>query len=126
MYSVKGDTVLDPFLGTGTTVFAAMSSERNSIGIEIDESLRDLFLSQISTEKVLALNQYTSQRLKQHEQFVREFEKPINHFNANHNVAVVTRQETQLRLRFIESVQTRDDQTVVNYTDEEPIIPKVS
>ncbi|MXW08130.1 MAG: site-specific DNA-methyltransferase [Gammaproteobacteria bacterium] len=126
MYSVKKDTVLDPFLGTGTTMFAAMVSERNSIGIEIDESLRELFLSQISAEKVLALNQYASQRLKQHEQFVREFEKPINHFNANHNFPVVTRQETQLRLRFIESVQARDNQTVVNYTDEEPIIPKVS
>ena len=126
MYSVKGDTVLDPFLGTGTTMFAAMVSERNSIGIEIDENLRNLFISQISTEKVLALNQYASHRLKQHEQFVRNFERPINHFNTNHNVAVVTRQETQLRLRFIESVQTHDDQTVVNYTDEEPIIPTVS
>ena len=126
MYSVKGDTVLDPFLGTGTTMFAAMVSERDSIGIEIDENLRNVFLSQISTEKVLALNQYASQRLKQHEQFVRAFEKPINYFNTNHSVAVVTRQETKLQIRFIESIQTRDDKAVINYTEDEPIIPKVS
>lgn len=126
MYSVKEDTVLDPFNGTGTTMFAAMASERNSIGIEIDESFRKLFLSQISTEKALVLNQYVSQRLKHHEQFAREFEKPIKHFNANHNVAVVTRQETQLLLRFIESIQTHDSEVTVEYTDEEPIIPRVS
>ena len=126
MYSVKGDTVLDPFIGTGTSTFAAMASERNSVGIEIDESLRLLFRSQISTEKILAMNQYTNQRLKHHEQFVRDFEKPIKHFNTNHNVAVVTRQETQLRLRFIESIKTRADKAIVNYNDEEPIIPRVS
>ena len=126
MYSVKGDTVLDPFLGTGTTMFAAIASERNSIGIEVDDSLHKVIQAQISTETVLALNQYTSLRLKQHEQFVRKFNKPLKHFNANHDFDVVTRQETQLRLRFIESLQTHDTDVTVAYCDEEPIIPKVS
>jgi DNA modification methylase len=36
MFSFVGDTVLDPFLGTGTTVVAAALAGRNSIGIEID------------------------------------------------------------------------------------------
>ena len=36
MFSVIGDTVLDPFLGTGTTVLAAAKTGRNSIGYEID------------------------------------------------------------------------------------------
>lgn len=31
-----GDTVLDPFCGTGTTILAAMRANRNSIGVEID------------------------------------------------------------------------------------------
>ncbi len=35
MYSFVGDTVLDPFLGSGTTTKAALALERNSIGIEI-------------------------------------------------------------------------------------------
>jgi len=38
MFSFVGDTVLDPFLGTGTTVLAAMQHGRNSIGYEVDES----------------------------------------------------------------------------------------
>lgn len=36
MFSFVGDTVLDPFCGTGTTMLAAMKWGRNSLGIEID------------------------------------------------------------------------------------------
>lgn len=36
MFSFQGDTVLDPFTGTGTTMLAALKADRNSIGIEID------------------------------------------------------------------------------------------
>jgi len=36
MFSFVGDTVLDPFCGTGTTMVAAMQAGRNSIGVEID------------------------------------------------------------------------------------------
>jgi DNA modification methylase len=37
MFSFVGDTVLDPFVGTGTTVVAASELGRNSVGYEIDE-----------------------------------------------------------------------------------------
>jgi DNA modification methylase len=36
MFSFVGDTVLDPFMGTGTTTVAAARSGRNSIAVEID------------------------------------------------------------------------------------------
>lgn len=36
MFSFSGDTVLDPFCGSGTTLIAALRSGRNSIGIDID------------------------------------------------------------------------------------------
>jgi DNA modification methylase len=36
MFSFTEDTVLDPFLGTGTTTLAAMRANRNSVGSEID------------------------------------------------------------------------------------------
>jgi DNA modification methylase len=36
MFSFVGDTVLDPFLGTGTTTVAAAAAGRNSIGFEVD------------------------------------------------------------------------------------------
>jgi modification methylase len=37
MFSFVGDTVLDPFCGTGTTLIAALRAARNSVGIEIDD-----------------------------------------------------------------------------------------
>jgi len=36
MFSFYGDTVLDPFCGTGTTMIASIRYGRNSIGIDID------------------------------------------------------------------------------------------
>lgn len=36
MFSFAGDTVLDPFCGSGTTMVAALRTGRNSIGVEID------------------------------------------------------------------------------------------
>ncbi len=37
LFSFAGDTVLDPFVGTGTTSVAALKSGRNSIGVEIEK-----------------------------------------------------------------------------------------
>jgi DNA modification methylase len=50
MFSVKGDTVLDPFLGSGTTTKLAMQNERNSIGYETDEALLPLIKKKIGLE----------------------------------------------------------------------------
>jgi len=36
MFSFVGDTVLDPFLGSGTTSIAAMKCGRNSVGVEVE------------------------------------------------------------------------------------------
>jgi len=37
LYSYKGETVLDPFLGSGTTIRAARALNRNSVGYELNE-----------------------------------------------------------------------------------------
>ena len=36
MFSFTGDTVLDPFMGTGTTLLASARCGRNAIGVEIE------------------------------------------------------------------------------------------
>lgn len=41
MFSFVGDTVLDPFLGTGTTSLAAAMWGRNSVGVEVDSHYFD-------------------------------------------------------------------------------------
>ncbi|MGC9524308.1 MAG: DNA-methyltransferase [Limnospira sp.] len=50
MFSFYGDTVLDPFLGTGTTMKAAIHANRNSIGIEIDSEYCDLAANLVQAE----------------------------------------------------------------------------
>lgn len=57
MFSVKNDTILDPFLGSGTTIKIAMKNQRNSIGYEIDKTLFPLLKENLKTEqKSIQLN----------------------------------------------------------------------
>ncbi len=50
MFSFVGDTVLDPFLGTGTTTVAAAANGRNSVGFEVDEQYFDWAHRRVSNE----------------------------------------------------------------------------
>jgi DNA modification methylase len=50
MFSFVGDTVLDPFMGTGTTNLAAAHSGRNSIGLEIDPHYFSLARDRLQAE----------------------------------------------------------------------------
>jgi DNA modification methylase len=50
MFSFVGDTVLDPFLGTGTTTLAAALWGRNSIGYEVDPEYHKLALRRLREE----------------------------------------------------------------------------
>lgn len=50
MFSFVGDTVLDPFMGTGTTNVAAARWGRNSIGVEVDPVYYQMALHRISRD----------------------------------------------------------------------------
>lgn len=47
MFSVKGETVLDPFLGSGTTVKVAIENGRSSVGYETDKNLLPVITQKI-------------------------------------------------------------------------------
>ncbi len=47
MFSVKGETILDPFLGSGTTVKVAIENGRNSVGYEADKNLLPVITNKI-------------------------------------------------------------------------------
>jgi DNA modification methylase len=59
MFSFVGDTVLDPFLGTGTTTVAAAKTGRHSIGFEIDEHYLDLAHKRVANETATLFSQAT-------------------------------------------------------------------
>ncbi len=47
LFSFVGDTVLDPFLGSGSTAIAALQNHRQMIGVEVDEKYCQLALKRI-------------------------------------------------------------------------------
>lgn len=51
MFSFAGETILDPFLGSGTTSLAAKNLGRNSIGYEINKGFLPLIKEKIITGK---------------------------------------------------------------------------
>jgi modification methylase len=55
MFSFVGDTVVDPFAGTGTTLLAAIENGRNSIGVEIEPTYVKLVQEKLATSNVTGI-----------------------------------------------------------------------
>jgi DNA modification methylase len=100
MYSLRGETVLDPFAGTGTTSFAAMAAGRNSIGIEIDATFR-LPFGTAGRTILPHLQHAVTQRVVDHIAFVKihaAAKGAPKHLNRHYGFGVVTEQESDLLL----------------------------
>ena len=100
MHSLIGDTVLDPFLGTGTTTAAAIASGRCSIGFEIERGLERPIRNTIETAVPLG-REYAQRRLDAHLRFVdarTEAGRPCRYVNGHYGFPVVTGQEVDLQL----------------------------
>ena len=113
MYSVKGDVVLDPFLGTGTTIAAAMTSGRNSIGVEIDEGFQHSIRT-IARHIVKYANKYLRERVLRHFEFVKnriQTSGPLKYRNKHYNFPVVTSQEQSILLNGLKDVYDCGDNT---------------
>lgn len=111
MYSVKGDVILDPFLGTGTTTAAAMTSGRNSIGVEIDENFQHV-ICPIASHIVDFSNGYLQDRLIRHFEFIEDRiqnSKPLKYTNKYYDCPVVTSQERFIFLNSLKEVYGHGD-----------------
>ncbi|WP_181685872.1 DNA-methyltransferase [Halorhabdus salina] len=111
MFSVRGDTVLDPFWGTGTTTLAAMLAARNSVGYEIDPDLRAAFDGRVEDIPERSRDR-TRERLARHREWVAEQGEggaDLAYENNHYEMPVRTKQERQLRLYAVEVIKGTDD-----------------
>lgn len=111
MFSIQGDTVLDPFAGTGTMILACAALGRNGVGVEIDPAMAE------DSRRRLAgatpeLNEWTHERLERHREFVRQRAasgKELKHANAHHGFPVVTGQEADLAIDSIRRISAGEE-----------------
>ena len=98
MYSAKGDLVLDPYLGMGTTTSAAIASGRNSVGYEIENSLQDAN-SRSKNVVIETSKQIIRQRLVNHLDFViqrMESKGELKYNNVPYGFPIMTAQEKEI------------------------------
>ena len=110
MFSQKGDMVLDPFMGLGTTAIASILCERNSVGYEIDGNLMPLLLSTFQTVSMVKANHIIHERYKRHLSFVAEREKAnkeVKYENHKLSCKVMTAQETELCFHYLKSIDAQ-------------------
>ncbi len=99
MYSIEGDTVMDPFTGLGTTNLACMASNRNSIGVKISSEINSLALQNI-TVSADSLNNIIDSRIKRHLDFIETLpaeKRECCYKNGPHGFDVKTKQETAIK-----------------------------
>jgi len=98
MFSVQGDTVLDPFVGTGTTSLAAMAAGRDSVGFEIDEGLSGI-IAQTLSDKEGFIDEVILRRLARHVEFVEaKGEGAFGYVSEVYGFSVRTKNEEFIRL----------------------------
>ena len=117
MFSVKNDLVLDPFLGTGTTTKAAISSERNSVGFERDETLSELIVQEIDGCRDFS-NKYIEERLDRHLDFIKtrvKSGKEAKHKLNNHKGYCVSSQEVDISFNKITNIEMSKSEYEVFY-----------
>jgi modification methylase len=110
MYSLKGDTVLDPFAGTGTSMFAAIASERNSIGIEHDRNFRSIMYDGLMA-LCKSANSVITKRIEDHIAFCENYQKEngtLKYKNECLGVPVMTKQEIDLDLKHVSKISAAD------------------
>ncbi|MFC6767356.1 DNA-methyltransferase [Natrinema soli] len=117
MYSAYGDTVLDPFWGTGTTALAAMCAGRNSIGFELEDAFLEVFDDRI--DDVPALSRSVGRaRLERHRAFVERRRQDGGAFEYEadyYETPVMTDMERGIRLREARAIDERDDGYLVDH-----------
>ena len=113
-YSIKGDTVYDPFCGTGTTLMSSLSSGRHGIGIECNQRLLKVIMRRLKIA-ALKVNERNAARLDAHRDYVlrRVAEGgKLRYHNVHYGFPVVSSQEKNLFLNNLSSIESVSPKTI--------------
>lgn len=119
MFSLREDTVLDPFLGTGTTTMAAMATGRNSIGFEIDPNFSKHLFSRFG-DVIDFSNNIIENRILNHMKFVQERVKTkgeLGYKSKVYGFPVMTSQETEITFDELKKIIEKDSVLEVEYKE---------
>ena len=118
MYSIRGDTVLDPFGGTGTTAIAAAAGARNSIMVEREPEL-SAGAPKLLAEALPTARARVEQRFREHLEFEERFREEkgaaLPYQNKHLSRGVRTRQERELTLFVPEQERRSADEVVLGH-----------
>jgi len=118
MLSLKGDTILDPFLGTGTTTYSAMATGRNSIGFEIDPNFQEHFNARFQVVVDFS-NELIKRRLDNHLKFVQDRIKKkgaLGYTSKIYGFPVMTNQETEIEFDELKKINFEDHLIEIEYS----------
>lgn len=107
MYSAQDDWVLDPFSGLGTTNLACLISQRNSYGVDLDESMQTIAREQL-LKSMNKANEIIMQRLSNHCKFIDSLsDEKIErcYDNKRHGFKVKTKQEIDIEIDKVLALQ---------------------
>lgn len=116
MFSVYGDTVLDPFSGTGTTAIAAAIAGRNSINVDVDATLNEEAMQSFECNVSRYKNRHLS-RIKLHDEFVKSRDRQPGHVNKKYGFRVMTLPESEIVFFTPEKIERHSDRVIVSYDD---------
>ena len=115
MFSLQDDIILDPFAGTGTTALAAMINKRNSIMLDICDSVTAITRNKLNYIKHYS-KAFNTVRLQQHVEFIKSRNKECKYECVNYpNIKCISAQEQYIQLYYIHKIKDMGNLHYVAY-----------
>ena len=98
MFSFIGDTILDPFLGSGTTLKVAKSLFRNGIGYEINSHFKDVIQAKINEGRIGYFKDYQYMLYRIHNNILKKKEFEYDYENQKQKGIIILKDKEDSRI----------------------------
>ena len=125
MFSFVGDNVLDPFLGSGTTTFAAKNLNRNSVGYEINNNYLPTIKEKIGATKEELFKNVSFEFIDQKQENMN-YAKDISELPYIFKDTIkFDRKIDPKKLQFGSKIDSKENEAINTYSVKEIVSPKV-